>query len=208
LIVSPLFAFLVAAFVLAITPGPGIAYVVARTVAGGRKEGLASCLGTAIGGLVHVLATALGLSVIIAQSAFAFGLVKVFGSAYLIYLGIKMLLQKDQELAPTQVEAQGSRRAFAEGVLVETLNVKTAVFFVAFLPQFIKASEPAVAQLVGLGTICVALNTAVDVAAVFAADRLLQAREARKQRALLLRRTSGFTMLLLGAYMAMAKREP
>ena len=86
--------FLLAALVLAITPGPGIAYVVARTVAGGRAEGLASCLGTGIGGLLHVLAAAVGLSVLVAQSALAFNLVKYLGAAYLVYLGVRMLLRQ------------------------------------------------------------------------------------------------------------------
>src|SRR5438128_10955438 len=87
-----LLAFAFAAIVLAITPGPGIAYVVARTVAGGRSEGLASCFGTGIGGMLHVVAAALGLSVIVAQSAVAFNLVKYLGAAYLVYLGIRLLL--------------------------------------------------------------------------------------------------------------------
>ena len=91
---SPLLAFAIAAVVLAITPGPGIAYVIARTVAGGRNEGLASCLGTGIGGMVHVLAAALGISLFIAQSALAFSIVKYVGAAYLIYLAIRMLLAK------------------------------------------------------------------------------------------------------------------
>ena len=86
--------FLMAALVLAITPGPGIAYVVASTVAGGRKEGLASCLGTSLGSLLHVLAAALGLSLLLAESAMAFGLVKYVGAAYLVCLGVRMLMQK------------------------------------------------------------------------------------------------------------------
>ena len=90
--------FLVAAIVLAITPGPGIAYVVARTVAGGRSEGLASCIGTGIGGLLHVLAAAVGLSLLVAQSAVAFGVVKYLGAAYLVYLGLRMLLRKEPAL--------------------------------------------------------------------------------------------------------------
>ena len=112
-------AFLFAAVVLAITPGPGIAYVVARTVAGGRSEGLASCFGTGIGGMLHVLAAALGLSLIIAQSAVAFSLVKYLGAAYLVYLGVRLLLRKDQELTVKPVAPQGVRRAFAEGIVVE-----------------------------------------------------------------------------------------
>jgi threonine/homoserine/homoserine lactone efflux protein len=204
---TPLIAFFIAAVVLAVTPGPGIAYVVARTVSGGRKEGLASCLGTAVGGMLHVLAAALGISILIAQSAIAFSLVKYVGAAYLVYLGIRMLLRKEHALGGTQVAAQGPRRAFFEGIAVEALNVKTALFFLAFLPQFVSASEPLVPQLVVLGSICVILNTAADVVAVFAADRLLKSKAVRVTRARMLSRASGITMLGLGAYLALAKRE-
>jgi threonine/homoserine/homoserine lactone efflux protein len=202
-----LLAFAVAAIVLAITPGPGIAYVVARTVAGGRPEGLASCFGTGIGGLLHVLAAALGLSLIVAQSAVAFNLVKYVGAAYLVYLGIRLLLRKDPVFTVEPVATQGVRRALVEGIVVEALNVKTALFFLAFLPQFVSPNEPLVPQLVLLGSVCVALNTLVDVVAVFLADRLLSSSAARAARARLLTRTSGVTMLGLGAYLALARRD-
>lgn len=202
-----LLAFLIAAVVLAITPGPGIAYVVARTVAGGRSEGLASCFGTGLGGLLHVLAAALGLSLLVAQSAIAFNAVKYIGAAYLMYLGVRLLLRKEQVFTANPVVAQGVRRALFEGVAVEALNVKTALFFLAFLPQFVTSSEPLVPQLVLLGSVCVALNTLVDVIAVFAADRLLKSGVARAARARLMTRLSGATMLGLGAYLALARRE-
>ena len=202
-----LIPFLVAALVLAITPGPGIAYVVARTVAGGRSEGLASCFGTGLGGLLHVLAAALGLSLIIAQSALAFNVLKYVGAAYLVYLGIRMLLRKEQSITVDAVASQGARRALVEGIAVEALNVKTALFFLAFLPQFVSSSEPLVQQLILLGCICVALNTFVDVLAVFAAHRLLKSGVARAARARLMTRVSGVTMLGLGAFLALARRE-
>jgi threonine/homoserine/homoserine lactone efflux protein len=203
-----LLAFLLAATLLAVTPGPGIAYVVARTVAGGRAEGLASCFGTGIGGMLHVAAAALGLSLIVAQSALAFNLVKYVGAAYLIYLGIRMLMRsKSADLAVKPVAAQGARRALVEGIVVEALNVKTALFFLAFLPQFVSPGEPLVPQLVLLGSICVALNTLVDVVAVFAAAGLLKSDAARAARARLLTRISGATMIGLGAYLALARRQ-
>jgi threonine/homoserine/homoserine lactone efflux protein len=201
-----LLTFFFAALILAVTPGPGIAYVIARTVAGGRSEGLASCLGTGIGGMLHVLAAAVGLSLVVAQSALAFNLVKYLGAAYLIYLGIRLLLRRDHDLAIKPVAAQGVRRALFEGVVVEALNVKTALFFLAFLPQFVAPGEPLVPQLVLLGSICVALNTLVDVVAVFAADRLLASDSVRAARARLLTRISGATMLALGTYLALARR--
>lgn len=200
-------AFLVAAVVLAITPGPGIAYVVARTMAGGRFEGLASCIGTGIGGLLHVLAAALGLSLLVAESAMAFGMLKYLGAAYLVYLGVRMLRRKDATFVLPGVAAQGAARALREGILVEALNVKTALFFLAFLPQFVAPALPLAPQLVVLGSICVVLNTLVDVAAVFAAQRLLSSGPARAARARLLTCASGVTMLGLGAFLALARRE-
>ena len=199
--------FLVAALVLAITPGPGIAYVVARTVAGGRAEGLASCCGTAIGGMLHVLAAATGVSLLVAQSAVAFTVVKYVGAAYLVYLGVRLLLRKGGATPSMAVEAQGPRRALLEGVVVEVLNVKTALFFLALLPQFIQASMPIARQLVLLGTICVIFNALMDVAAVLSSAWLLASQAAQAARARLLRRASGATMVALGTFLALSKRE-
>jgi len=198
-------SFLIAAIVLAITPGPGIAYVVARTAAGGRSEGLASCLGTGIGGMLHVLAAALGLSMLIAQSVATFNLVKYLGAAYLVYLGIRLLLCKSQALVVEPANSQGTYHALFEGIFVEALNVKTALFFLAFLPQFTLPSSPLLPQLVLLGSICIVLNTIVDVIAVFAATRLLDSSTSSPARAQLLSRASGVTMLGLGAYLALAR---
>ena len=199
-------AFLLAATMLAITPGPGLAYVVARTVAGGRAEGLASCCGTALGGLLHVVAAALGLSLLIAQSAMAFNLLKYLGAAYLVYLGIRMLVRGQGVDAVTPAAALGSRRALLEGLVVEALNVKTALFFLAFLPQFVAPGPTMAVQLALLGCICVALNTLVDVAAVRGAAQWARPGAARLARARLLQRVSGGTMIGLGAFLALARR--
>jgi threonine/homoserine/homoserine lactone efflux protein len=201
-------AFLLAALVLAITPGPGIAYVVARTVAGGRTEGLASCVGTAIGGLVHVLAAAAGLSLIIAQSATAFSVIKYLGATYLVYLGIRILRSKPQDLAESEaLSALGAKRAFRDGMVVEALNVKTAMFFLAFLPQFVNGAELILPQVMLLGSICVLLNTLADVLAVFAADRLLDTGLAHAARARLMMSVSGITMIGLGVLLALTRRH-
>jgi len=200
--------FLFAALLLAITPGPGIAYVVARTVSSGRREGLASCFGTGIGGMTHVLAAALGVSVVVTQSAMAFNLVKYIGAAYLIYLGIRILIRRDG--AAVNVEAAGSKgvhRALLEGIVVEVMNVKTALFFLAFLPQFASPTDSLIPQLVVLGSICVGLNTLVDVVAVFAAQRLLKSGTARAARARWLTRFSGGTMVGLGIFLGLARRD-
>lgn len=201
-------AFLLAALVLAITPGPGIAYVVARTVAGGRTEGLASCVGTAIGGLVHVSAAAAGLSLIIAQSATAFSVIKYLGAAYLVYLGIRILRSKPPDLSESEaLAALGARRALRDGMVVEALNVKTAMFFLAFLPQFVNSAELILPQVMLLGSICVLLNTLADVLAVFAADRLLDTGLAHAARARLLMSVSGITMIGLGVLLALTRRH-
>jgi threonine/homoserine/homoserine lactone efflux protein len=157
--------------------------------------------------MLHVGAAALGLSLIVAQSALAFNLVKYLGAAYLIYLGVRLLLRKNHDLHVEMVAAQGARRALLEGIAVEALNVKTALFFLAFLPQFVSPREFLVPQLILLGSICVVLNTLVDVLAVFAANRLLRSRTARSARARLLTRLSGTTMVGLGACLALARRD-
>src|SRR5437879_2239976 len=131
--------FLGAALLLAITPGPGIFYVLARTLAGGRREGIESSLGTFFGGLFHVFAAALGVSAILAASAVAFHTLKYAGAAYLVWLGIRMIRSRNADM-PTagMVPAQGS---FRQGILTEALNPKTALFFLSFIPQFISAAR-------------------------------------------------------------------
>src|SRR6478752_5837457 len=150
--------------------GPGILYVAARTIAGGRGEGLASSLGTAIGGLVHVLAGAVGVSALVMASAEAFTLLKLAGALYLVWLGWKTMREARTPLPP-DAPSVGNRRAFRDGILVEALNPKTAAFFLAFLPQFVDPSGTVWLQFAALGLISVTLNTAVDVAVVLAASR-------------------------------------
>ncbi|HEY4170020.1 MAG TPA: LysE family translocator [Reyranella sp.] len=162
--------FLAAASVIALSPGPGILYVAARTIAGGRGEGLASSLGTAIGGLVHVLAGAIGVSALVMASAEAFTLLKLAGALYLIWLGLKTMRDARTPLL-SGAPSVGNTQAFRDGVLVEALNPKTAAFFLAFLPQFIDPSGTVWLQFAALGLISVTLNTAVDVAVVLAASR-------------------------------------
>ncbi len=203
---SSYLTFLLAALVLAFTPGPGMAYVVARTAAGGRAEGLASCIGTAIGGMFHVAAAAFGLSVLLVQSALAFSIVKYAGAAYLIYLGLRLLLSKEAHSESAGVSALGTRKALRDGVLVEVLNIKTALFFLAFLPQFVVPGAAITVQLVVMGTVCVVLNTLVDVLAVLGATRVLRSDQARRKRERVLTKASGVTMVGLGLYVALWRR--
>src|SRR5437867_2422465 len=150
--------FLTAAVLLAIAPGPGMLYVLARTLAGGKREGILSALGTLLGGMAHVFAAAAGISVILAKSASAFATVKYAGAAYLCYLGIRMILDaQKQEAALSNKEflPQGTfprRSAFWQGVTTEVLNPKTALFFLSFIPQFVnRGSGHVFAQFFGAG---------------------------------------------------------
>ena len=195
--------FFAAAFVLAITPGAGIFYVLARTLAGGRREGVESSLGTFVGGLLHVTAAALGISAILAASAAAFHTVKYAGAAYLVWLGIRMIRSRNEAM-PEKTEAPRGG-AFRQGVFTEALNPKTALFFLSFIPQFIAPERGHVFwQFVALGIISVAMNTAADLLVVHLAaplERKLKesARFRRGQRV-----ASGVGMIGLGAYVAFA----
>jgi threonine/homoserine/homoserine lactone efflux protein len=134
--------FLSAAFLLAISPGPGMLYVLARSLKGGKKVGLASSFGTAFGGMGHVIAAAFGLSAILAQSAYAFLFVKYLGAAYLVYLGIRTLFSGDAAVLAAVDEGKSGESPFWQGVLTEVLNPKTALFFLAFIPQFVDHAAP------------------------------------------------------------------
>ncbi|WP_148254775.1 LysE family translocator [Aidingimonas lacisalsi] len=203
----PTISFLLAATLLAVIPGPGVAYVVARTIAGGRAEGITSTLGLTLGGVVHVLAAALGLSLLIAQSAMAFAVVKYLGAAYLVFLGIKLIFSRPAASESPTVKRSGPAKALRDGIIVETLNVKTAMFFLAFIPQFVSAQQAMAPQFILLGSICVLLNSTVDLIAVFAASRIVGSGVAKAARERLLSRLSGATLMTLGLLMAVANRE-
>jgi threonine/homoserine/homoserine lactone efflux protein len=153
--------FVSAAAVLALTPGPGILYVLGRTLHGGRREGVLSALGTFVGGSVHLLAAAFGLSAILATSATAFEIVRYAGASYLIYLGISMIRNRRAKMT-AQIEGDRSQRNFLHGIATEVLNPKTALFFLSFLPQFVLPAKGHITlQFLFLGAISVSLNTAV-----------------------------------------------
>src|SRR6516162_5498803 len=128
--------FLAAALVVAITPGPGILYIVARTLAGGRTEGLASSVGLGIGGLVHVFAGAVGISTLVMASAEAFALLKIAGALYLIWLGLKTW-REARVYAPAEVKTTGARQAFRKASSSRRLTRRRPPFFLAFIPQFV-----------------------------------------------------------------------
>jgi threonine/homoserine/homoserine lactone efflux protein len=155
--------FVVAALVLLIVPGPSVLYIVARSVEGGRTAGFVSVLGVQTGALVHIAFATLGLSAILASSAVAFSVVKWLGAAYLVWLGLRRILGRDDEEDDVAVEPERLSRVFTQGVIVNTLNPKTALFFLAFLPQFVDPARGAAwVQILLLGATFVILALCSD----------------------------------------------
>jgi threonine/homoserine/homoserine lactone efflux protein len=204
-----LFMFLTAAVLLAIAPGPGMLYVLARSLAGGKREGVLSAVGTFFGGMVHVFAAALGVSIILAKSAAAFATVKYVGAAYLGFLGVRMILdaRRGGQLESLPQDAKPARNPLWQGVATEVLNPKTALFFLSFIPQFVDRSTGHIfLQFVILGTISVVMNTTADLLVIALAGPLGEkirssATFRRRQRT-----ATGAIMMGLGAYLATSEK--
>lgn len=198
--------FFTAALLLAIAPGPGMLYVLARSLAGGKREGVLSALGTFVGGMVHVFAAALGVSIILAKSVMAFATVKYVGAAYLCFLGIKMILEARWPEAATDEPAaqqKNARNPLWQGVATEVLNPKTALFFLSFIPQFVnRANGHVFLQFVTLGTISVVMNTTADLIVIALAgplgERIRSSAKFRRRQ----RTATGAIMIGLGTYLA------
>lgn len=208
--------FLTAAVLLAIAPGPGMLYVLARSLAGGKREGVLSALGTFLGGMVHVFAAALGVSIILAKSAVAFATVKYIGAAYLCFLGVRMILEARKEKAntpdaiPQEVPrgASPARNPLWQGVATEALNPKTALFFLSFIPQFVNRGGGHVfLQFLALGTISVVLNTTADLMVIALAgplgERIRSSATFRRRQ----RTVTGAIMIGLGTYLATSESK-
>ncbi len=203
-----IYLFLTAAVLLAIAPGPGMLYVLARSLAGGKREGVLSAIGTFLGGMVHVFAAALGISMVLARSAIAFETVKYCGAAYLCVLGIRMILDACRpEGKPIMVEPP-ARNPLWQGIATEVLNPKTALFFLSFIPQFVnRGGSHLFLQFVLLGTISVSLNTTADLLVIAMAEPLgnrirSSAKFRRRQRT-----TTGAIMIGLGTYLALSESK-
>jgi threonine/homoserine/homoserine lactone efflux protein len=205
------FLFLTAAVLLAIAPGPGMLYVLARSLAGGKREGILSAFGTFLGGMVHVFAAALGISIILAKSALAFSAVKYVGAAYLCFLGARMILDARKEDPEKEIAAQEFkpvRNPLWQGIATEVLNPKTALFFLSFIPQFVNRSSGHVfLQFVLLGTISVALNTTADLLVIALAgplgERIRSSPRFRRGQ----RTVTGGIMIGLGGYLAASHNQ-
>jgi threonine/homoserine/homoserine lactone efflux protein len=199
-----LLAFFLATLAFAVIPGPAILYATARTLAQGRRAGLGAAFGISIGGFAHVAAAAAGLSVLVHAVPTLFLAVKLFGAAYLIWLGIGMWRSRDKGQMPVGLPRLSPLRALRQSILVEALNPKTALFFLAFLPQFADpaGSVPVWLQLVILGTIVNLTFGMMDVVAVLFASAIAGrlARSGRWSR--LVQRAGGGLLVGLGLHMA------
>jgi threonine/homoserine/homoserine lactone efflux protein len=198
--------FLAAALLVAVTPGPGIFYVAARTLAGGRAAGVASSVGLGLGGLVHVAAGAVGVSALLMASSEAFTILKLLGGVYLVWLGVKAW-REARVPVPIDLRGADARRAFRDGIIVEALNPKTAAFFLAFIPQFIDPSRPVAAQFIALGLISVCLNTSADILVTCWAARARTGLQNRPALIVRLRQASGAVMCGLGASLLLVRRS-
>jgi len=203
-----IFLFLTAAVLLAIAPGPGMLYVLARSLAGGKREGVLSAFGTFLGGMVHVFAAALGISIVLAKSAAAFATVKYAGAAYLCLLGVRMILEARRDMPEAVVTAEMTstpRNPLWQGMATEILNPKTALFFLSFIPQFVNRSAGHVfLQFVALGTLSVILNTTADLIVIAMAGPLgakIRSSAAFRRRQ---RTATGAIMIGLGSYLALS----
>ena len=202
--------FFVAAFVLSITPGPGILYTLARSLNGGKSEGLASAFGLFVGGLFHMVAAAIGISSLLMTSALAFTVVKYAWANYLIYLGKRMLLSREMLSVNPDAAVVPKRHgnAFYQGVITEVLNPKTALFFLSFIPQFVSVENGSIlTQFLVLGLITDVLNFAADFIVVIFAELIRQKLQASWRLRQGQRVASGCTLIGLGAYAAVTDQR-
>ncbi|ERF80242.1 LysE family translocator [Bradyrhizobium viridifuturi] len=200
-------AFAITTATFALIPGPAMLYAAARTLAGGRRAGLMASLGLHLGGYVHVIAAAAGLALLFHAVPPLFTAMKLAGSAYLVWLGLSLFRDRNTtrrpELAPLSAE-----RAFAQSIVVEVLNPKTAIFFLAFLPQFVDAtaSLPVWAQLLLLGTTVNLTFSAVDIVCVFFASAVMSKLQRSRTSQRIMQRIGGSILVALGARLAFGDR--
>jgi threonine/homoserine/homoserine lactone efflux protein len=201
--------FLGAGLLLNLTPGQDTMFIIGRSLTGGLRSGIAAALGISVGSIVHTLAAALGLSLILATSAFAFTLVKLMGAAYLIYLGTKLLLAKSTEKKSTLSAAAASARphsTFFQGILTNLLNPKVALFFLAFLPQFIEPTSSAkTLAFLALGATFISTGLTWCLVLALGAARLQAFLQRRPNVRALIDRAVGGLFVALGARLAWSR---
>jgi threonine/homoserine/homoserine lactone efflux protein len=198
--------FILAGILLNLTPGQDTLYVLGRSLSGGLRAGIAAALGIGVGSLIHTVAAALGLSVVLAASPTAFMTVKLCGAAYLVFLGAKLLFFRPRALAAPRPSERGDWSAFAQGILSNVLNPKVALFFLAFLPQFISpASTSKTLDFLALGATFVTTGTIWCLILAFAAARLSRFFAANPAVRTLIDRAAGALFIALGARLAFAR---
>lgn len=199
--------FLIAGVLLNLTPGPDTAYILGRSIAQGREAGIASALGICVGSIFHTCAAALGLSAILATSAVTFSAIKLIGGAYLVFLGIKMLLDRRKQLnLPSDFRRRTTAAAFRQGIFTNVLNPKVALFFLAFLPQFIDpASNMKVLAFVTLGLTFVTTGTIWCLILAWFASAFSERLRKNETIGHWLNRTAGALFIFLGVRLATAK---
>src|SRR5262249_26416863 len=200
--------FVAAAILLNLTPGPDTAYILGRSIAQGREAGIASALGICVGSIFHTCAAALGLSAILATSAAAFGAIKLLGGAYLIFLGLKMIFDRSGQLSlPSNFRRRTTSAAFRQGVLTNVLNPKVALFFLAFLPQFIDpTSGTKVFGFLFLGLTFVTTGTIWCLILAWFASAFSKRLRTNETVTQWLNRTAGVLFVFLGMRLATAKQ--
>ena len=159
---TTLLLFAAASFALIVVPGPAVLYVITRSLDQGRGAGLASVVGVSVGAYVHIIAAAVGLSAVLASSVVAFSIIKYAGAAYLIYLGVRKFMSKPKLEPSQEVTSQPLGKIFLEGIVVNILNPKTALFFLAFLPQFVHPDSGVASQILILGSVFVLVALVSD----------------------------------------------
>jgi threonine/homoserine/homoserine lactone efflux protein len=204
---STFVAYLIASTLLAVTPGPGVIYILTRTLSRGRQAGLASVAGIALGNLANATAASLGLAALLAASATAFAVMKFAGAGYLVFLGIKALRGKARLEVDRGSPRASSRRLFADGFLVALLNPKTALFFAALLPQFISADTSPLGQGLVLACVFVSIAVCTDTMYVLAAAALAPALAETSASRFVGRYITAATFIGLGVYAAMTGRR-
>ncbi|OLN22417.1 lysine transporter LysE [Domibacillus antri] len=201
-------AFIIVVLTLFLIPGPAVMLTLAQSVSGGRRNGIFTGLGIAVGDLIHTLALVLGLSAVLMTSAHAFEIIKYLGAAYLFYLGVRAFIEKSAAFTVPSVHRVSARRSFQQAVLTEVLNPKTALFFLTFLPQFVRPDNVSVViQLLILGLTFVGLSIAYTTLIAFLAGLVSQWLSRNKTIARWQGKVGGVVYLGLGINLALQHQK-
>ena len=204
---NSLLLFMIATVTLNVTPGPDMLYVIARSVGQGRAAGIASALGIAAGCFVHLLAVTLGLASLMIAIPTAYEIVKFTGAAYLIYLGVRTLATRQQKGAATSIKEARLRTIFAQGIVTNVLNPKVALFFLAFLPQFVRRENNVAAQIIFLGVLFNTSGTLVNIIVALVASYTRSQFKTRIRNSSVFRWLTGSIFIGLGVRLALLRRK-